>query len=49
MHRIQLPSYYFLQEGRNFSNQKVERPVRGSGEGDTLRTDGERKDLLIDW
>lgn len=47
MHRIQLPSYYFLQGGRNFANQKIERPVRGSGEGDTLRTEGEGKDLLL--
>jgi hypothetical protein len=47
MHRIQLPSYYFLQDGGNFANQKIERPVRGSGEGDTLRTEGEGKDLLL--
>jgi hypothetical protein len=47
MHRIQLPSYYFLQGGRNFANQEIERPVRGSGDGDTLRTDGEGKDLLL--
>ena len=47
MHRIQLPSYYFLQGGRNFANQKIERPVRGSREGDTLRADGEGKDLLL--
>jgi hypothetical protein len=47
MHRIQLPGYYFLQDGRNFANQKIERPVRGSGEGDALRTDGEGKDLLL--
>jgi hypothetical protein len=47
MHWIQPPSYYFLQVGRNFANQKVERPVRCSGDGDTLRTDGEGKDLLL--
>ena len=39
MHRVQLPSYYLLQERRNFANQKIERPVCGSGEGDALRTD----------
>jgi hypothetical protein len=45
VHRIQPPSYYFLQVWRNFANQKIECPVCGSGEGDTFRTDGERKDL----
>ena len=47
MHRIQLPSYYFLQIWRNFANQKIECPVRGSREGDTFRADIERKDLPI--
>ena len=47
MHRIQLPSYYFLQGGRNFANQKIERPVCSSREGDTLRTDGKGKNLLL--
>jgi hypothetical protein len=47
MHRIQLPSYYFLQVWRNFANQKIECPVRGSREGDTFRADIERKDLPI--
>lgn len=45
MHWIQLPSYYFLQVWCDFANQKIECPVRGGGEGDTFRTDGERKDL----
>ena len=45
MHRIQFPSYNFLQIGCDFANQKVEGPVRRSGERDTFRTDSERKNL----
>ena len=47
MHRIQLPSYYFLQVWRNFANQKIECPVRGGRQGNTFRTDAERKNLPI--
>ena len=45
VHGIQPPSDQDLQLGSHLSNNEVEQPVRGSGQGYTLGADGQGHDL----